>query len=345
MHVLVVGGAGYIGSHICKVLASNGLIPVVYDNLSQGHSWAVQWGPFIQGDLEDTELLDETFEEYRPKAVIHLASLTNVRDAIQQPARYYEHNLSGAVAILKAMVRAQVYDIVFSSTAAIYGIPQYLPIDEQHVKAPLNAYGKTKWAIEGMLEDFSTAHGIRFAALRYFNACGADLEGVIGEAHLPETHLVPVAIQAALGERSKLEVYGTDHATPDGTAVRDYVHVMDLAEGHLQALRYLMEKKRSLQVNLGTGAGYSVKQIIDAVEAFGQKVVPVEIVPKLAQDSSVLVADPSLARELLGWNPKYSDLETIISSAWNWQCVLRERKREATLKLKGLSCLSLDASI
>lgn len=345
MHILVTGGAGYIGSHVCKALKSAGFVPVVYDNLLKGHSWAVQWGPFVQGDLEDEERLDGAFEQYRPKAVIHLASLSNVREAIGQPAYYYEHNLGGALAVLKAMVRAEVSNIVFSSTAAIYGAPNYLPVDEKHPKAPLNAYGKTKWAIEGMLEDFSNAHGLHFAALRYFNACGADLEGMIGEAHKPETHLVPVTIQAALGERGALQVYGTDHPTPDGTAIRDYVHVIDLAEGHLQALRYLTENKSSLQVNLGTGVGYSVKQIIDAVEAFGQRVVPVEIVPRLAHDSSVLVADAGLARQLLGWDPKYSDLQTIISSAWNWQCILGERRRETLKRLKGLGSLSLDASI
>lgn len=332
MHVLVVGGAGYIGSHVCKAVASQGWIPVVYDNLSQGHSWAIQWGPFVQGDVEDQERLDGAFEQFCPQAVIHLASLINVRDAITEPARYYEHNVGGALAVLRAMVRAEVRDIVFSSTAAIYGRPHYTPIDEKHPKAPLNAYGKTKWTIEGMLEDFANAHEIRFAALRYFNACGADLDGVIGEAHRPETHLIPLAIQAALGEREKLQVYGADHTTLDGTAIRDYVHVMDLAKGHLQALCYLREKGRSIQVNLGTGVGYSVKQILVAVENFGGKAVPVEIVARLAHDSSILVADPRLAQELLGWDPRYSDLETIIASAWQWHA----KERASSLSLSRL---------
>jgi UDP-glucose-4-epimerase GalE len=342
--ILVVGGAGYIGSHVCKALHQAGFVPVVYDNLSQGHSWAVQWGPLVQADLEDEEALDRAFETFQPEAVVHLASLINVRDAIQNPALYYEHNLGGALALLKAMRRAEVLRIVFSSTAAIYGMPHYSPIDEKHPKAPLNAYGKTKWAIEGMLEDFSAAHGIQFVTLRYFNACGADLEGQIGEAHMPETHLIPLVIQAALGEREVLKIYGTDHATPDGTAVRDYVHVMDLAAAHVQALQFLQETQDCLQVNLGTGTGYSVQQIIEAVERFGNLAVPVEIVPRLAHDSSVLVADARLAQKTLGWQARYSDLETIISSAWRWNSIVKAPTRPVIEGLVAMAQQGKDKS-
>lgn len=319
MIILVVGGAGYIGSHVCKELQEAGFTPVVYDNLSTGHSWAVQYGPFIQGSIEDEVALLEAFENVKPKAVIHLASLINVRDSIVNPALYYEKNLMGALVLLKTMVKAGVLNIVFSSTAAIYGSPQSIPIDEQHPKAPLNAYGKTKWAIEGMLEDFSHAYGLRFAALRYFNACGADASGIIGEAHEPETHLIPLVIRAALGLKPTLQIYGDDYPTPDGTAIRDYVHVSDLANAHVKALQYLFEKGISLQANLGTGNGYSVKQIIHAVEQFGQKSVPIQILPRLSHDSPVLVADPSRARKVLSWHPQFSDLPTIISSAWKWE--------------------------
>ncbi len=318
MNILVVGGAGYIGSHVCQALAAEGFTPIVYDNLSTGHRWATQFGSLIEGDLEDEEALLKAFEQVQPKAVIHLASLINVRDSIVNPSLYYQKNLGGALTLLKVLVKTGVLDLVFSSTAAIYGAPQYVPIDEKHPKAPLNAYGKTKWAIEGMLEDFAHAHGLRFAALRYFNACGADPSGLIGEAHEPETHLIPLVIRTALGTRPRLKIYGTDYPTPDGTAVRDYVHVLDLADAHVKALRYLFAQRKSLQANLGTGAGYSVREIIDAVNRFAGKEVPVEEVPRLAHDSPILVADPSLAKSLLGWEPKHSDLQTILSTAWKW---------------------------
>jgi UDP-glucose-4-epimerase GalE len=327
MTVIVVGGAGYIGSHVCQKLAEAGYLPVVYDNLSTGHAWAVQFGPLVQGDLEDEWALLTMLDKYRPEAVIHMASLINVRDSIVSPGLYYEKNLFGTLTLLKAMVRVGIFDLVFSSTAAIYGAPRYTPIDEDHPKAPLNAYGKTKWAVEGMLEDFSHAHGLRFAALRYFNACGADPKGALGEAHEPETHLIPLVIRAALGLQERLAIYGDDYPTTDGTAIRDYVHVVDLADAHLKALSYLFENKRSLQVNLGTGAGYSVRQVIDAIERHSQKKVPVEIVPRLAHDSPVLVADPTLAKKTLHWRPRLSDLPTIIATAWAWHTSNKSEKK------------------
>lgn len=319
MHILVVGGAGYIGSHVCKVLATSGFVPVVFDNLSAGHSWAVRFGPFVRGDLQDQASLMDAFERYKPAAVIHLASLINVRDSIGNPAPFYENNLCSTLSLLKTMVKAGVMHIVFSSTAAIYGSPQYVPIDENHPKAPLNAYGRTKWAVEGMLEDFSHAHGLSFAALRYFNACGADPEGVIGEAHEPETHLIPLVIRTALGTKPVLQIYGDDYPTPDGTAIRDYVHVLDLADAHVKALRFLFEHRSCLQLNLGTGSGYSVKQIVDTVANYSQKKIPLQILPRLAHDSPVLVADARLAKKILNWEPRFSDLKTIVSTAWNWE--------------------------
>lgn len=326
MHILVVGGAGYIGSHVCQALAQSGYVPIVFDNFSTGHVWAVRFGPYLEANLEDETALLRAFERYQPKAVIHLASLINVRDSIANPALYYEKNLFGTLTLLKAMVQSNVQNLVFSSTAAIYGTPQRIPIDENHPKAPLNAYGKTKWAIEGMLEDFSNAYGLHFVALRYFNACGADPDGFIGEDHDPETHLIPLVIRTALSLRPILQVYGDDYPTPDGTAIRDYVHVLDLAEAHVQALRYLLENGSSLQVNLGTGAGYSVQQIIDAVTLFSQKEIPIAILPPLAHDSPILIADPSLAKKTLQWEPQHSSLSTIISTAWNWQQILCTKK-------------------
>lgn len=318
MAILVVGGAGYIGSHVCKALSESSYVPVTFDNLSTGHAESVQFGPFVHGDIQDETALLEALNHYQPKAVIHLASLINVRDSIVNPALYYEKNLLGTLSLLKAMVKANVFDFVFSSTAAIYGSPQYVPIDENHPKLPLNAYGKTKWAIEGMLEDFSRAYGINFVTLRYFNACGADPEGRIGEAHAPETHLIPLAIQTALGLKPLLQIYGNDYPTPDGTAIRDYVHVLDLASAHLQALYHLARHRTSLQVNLGTGTGYSVRQIIDTVVAHTGKSIQTQILPRLPHDSPLLIADPSLAHKTLNWKPLHSSLSNIISSAYTW---------------------------
>lgn len=322
MYILVIGGAGYIGSHICKALFLAGYIPVVYDDLSKGHRWALKWGHFIEGDLRDEEKLLAAFCAYPIQAVIHLAAFSNVRESIQNPLLYYENHWKGALSLVKVLLQRQIKALVFSSTAAVYGNPHYLPIDEKHPKEPLNAYGKTKWAIEGLFEDVSKAYPFSFAALRYFNACGADDEGEIGEVHDPETHLIPLVIQTALGVRKSLTIYGDDYPTFDGTAIRDYIHVCDLASAHIKALQYLLEKKRSVQLNLGTGKGYSVKEIIDEVERFGKVSIPKEIVPRLAQDSSALVADASLARHLLNWSPTHSDLQTIIATAWKWQAAL-----------------------
>jgi UDP-glucose-4-epimerase GalE len=316
--ILVVGGAGYIGSHISKALFEAGYFPIVYDNLSKGHSWALKWGAFFEGDIRDEARLESAFKTYEPLAVIHLASLIDLRESVSNPLSFYEVNLFGTQCLLKAMLSSKTRYIVFSSTAAIYGAPQGIPIAEDHPKCPMNAYGKTKWAAECMLEDFSKAYGLCFAALRYFNASGADESGEIGEAHDPETHLIPLAIQAAFGKREKLTIFGTDHPTPDGTAVRDYIHVSDLATAHVKALKFLMGHNRSFQANLGTGAGYSVQEIIDAVSQISGKRIPVELAPRRLEESSLLIADCSRAMRLLDWKPVKSDLTTIVSSAINW---------------------------
>lgn len=336
MTILVVGGAGFIGSHVCMALKESGLEPVVFDNLSTGHPWAVKFGKLIQGNIEDEEALTKVIEEVQPKAIIHLASLISVRDSINNPIIFYE-NLLGTLVLLKVMVKTNVKHIVFSSSAAVYGEPKYTPIDEKHPKEPMNAYGRTKLAIEGMLQDFSSAHGLSFAALRYFNACGADPRAQIGEAHLPETHLIPLAIRAAMGEEPILKIYGDTYATEDGTAVRDYVHVVDLANAHVKALEYLLEKNKNLQVNLGTGRGYSVKQIIDEVTKFSGKPIKTEILPRFQHDSPALVADCSLAKKLLQWEPRYSDLPTIISTAWNWHQVFSVKPLQKLEELREKS--------
>lgn len=317
-HILVTGGAGYIGSHVCKALREDGFTPVAFDNLSGGHAWAVQWGPLVEGDIHDPYALRAAFEKFSPLAVIHMASSINVRESLLNPALYYHNNFSGSLCLLQAMVSSGISYIVFSSTAAVYGNPHHLPMDERHPLAPLNAYGKSKLAVEGMIEDFSNAHGLRYAALRYFNACGADSEGKIGEAHDPETHLIPVAIRTALQQQPPLVVFGDDYPTPDGTAVRDYVHVSDLADAHVKAVEHLIDGGESLKLNLGTGEGFSVLQIIETIASYTGRSVPYEIKARLAHDSPALIADASRAQEILDWSPRHSDLGTIIATAWKW---------------------------
>lgn len=316
-NILVTGGAGYIGSHVCKALAQAGYTPITYDNLKGGYRWAVKWGPFIQNDILNTEALCSVFEQYSPLAVFHLASSINVRESLQDPGKYYHNNVCGTLSLLQAMVRCRISYLVFSSTASIFGNPHYVPMDENHPKAPLHAYGKSKYMVELMLEDFQKAHGLCSAALRYFNAAGADKEGEIGEAHVPETHLIPLVIQTALGQREALDIYGANYNTEDGTAVRDYIHVYDLALAHIKALEWLIANKKSLQVNLGTGQGYSIKQVIESVQQIsGKKVMSRISAP--SPDAACLVANPSKAFEILHWKPQHSSLEQIVESALGW---------------------------
>lgn len=318
MRVLVAGGAGYIGSHACKALARAGHEPIVYDNLVYGHRWAVRWGPFEHGDILDRNRLDQVFRQYEPEAIMHFAAYTYVGESVAQPGKYYNNNVSGSLALLQAARDHDVDSIVFSSTCAVYGLPDAVPISEHHPKRPINPYGTTKLMIETMLGDFESAHGMKYAALRYFNAAGADPEGEVGEAHDPETHLIPLVIDAAAGRRPHVSIFGTDYPTPDGTAIRDYVHVSDLAVAHVAALEYLSKERRSLSVNLGTGNGYSVREVISAVEQVSGHRVPVKEVDRRAGDPPVLVAAPGHGRSLLGWAPSRSDLHSIIQTAWKW---------------------------
>lgn len=316
--IIVIGGAGYIGSHVCKALKNHGFIPVVYDNMCQGHPWAIKWGPGVKGDLLNSGWLEHAFEEYQPAGVIHLAAFHNVRESARKPEKYYTNNFQGTLSILKVMKNTGVDCLVFSSSAAVYGSPRYTPIDEEHPKAPLSPYGRSKWFVEQMLLDFDLAQNVRSVSLRYFNAAGADLEGEIGEAHEPEAHLIPLSILAALGEKPPLTIFGDDHETPDGTPIRDYIHVTDLAEAHVLSLKWLFRNKASLALNLGSGKGYSVKEVVEMTEEVAGVPVPCKMGVRSLYDPPILVADPSRAIDLLGWEPCYSDLKTIIETAYRW---------------------------
>ena len=316
--VLVAGGAGYIGSHTCKALAAGGFLPVVYDNLSTGHRGFVRWGPLVEGDLLDTETLANAFAEHRPAVVLHFAACACVGESFEDPARYYSNNVIGALRLLDAARSAGNVPIVFSSTCAVYGEPATLPITEDTVLAPVNPYGRTKLAVEHALSDYDAAYCLRSARLRYFNAAGCDPEGEVWESHDPETHLIPRAILAAMGRLEELSLFGDDYPTPDGTAIRDYVHVCDLANAHVAAVRHLLGGGESVAVNLGTGHGCSVREIVDAVERVTGLDVPYRIVPRRHGDPAVLVADGSRAERLLGFSPVHSDIETIVRTAHAW---------------------------
>jgi UDP-arabinose 4-epimerase len=316
--ILIVGGAGYIGSQTAKVVAASGLEPVVLDNLVYGHEWAVKWGPLVRGDLADRALLGDVLQRHRVEAVIHFAAYAYVGESVTNPRKYYGNNVGGTLNLLDAMVDAGVRDIVFSSTCATYGEPRKVPIPEDHPQSPVNPYGETKLAVEKMLHWYSQAYGLRYAALRYFNAAGADPDGEVGEDHDPETHLIPLAVDAALGRRGGLEIYGTDYATPDGTAIRDYIHVVDLAEAHVRALARLREGAPSLRLNLGTGHGHSVRAVVAAVGKVAGRPVPFREVGRRAGDPPALVADNRLAGEVLGWKPRFAELEVIVEHAFRW---------------------------
>ncbi len=316
--ILVTGGAGYIGSHACKLLAEKNYLPIVFDNLSQGHREAVQWGPFVEGDLLDPHSLHAAFAFYQPKAVLHFAAKALVQESIEHPERYYRNNVIGSLHLLEACVKHGVKSFVFSSSCATYGIPSRLPLSEDSPQNPINPYGKSKLIIEKMLEDFEHAYGIKSISLRYFNAAGSDFSGKIGERHHPETHLIPRAILAALDQSSPISVFGVIFPTQDGSAVRDYIHVMDLAEAHVLALEYLETHSQSVAFNLGSGQGISVWQIIKEVELYAKRFLRIRIEKPREGDPPMLVADNRKAREILGWSPRYSDITTIIDTAWKW---------------------------
>ena len=316
--ILVTGGAGYVGAHACKALAARGYAPVVYDNLSLGHRAAVRWGPLEVGDLADRARLDAVIARYRPAAVMHFAAFSCVGESVADPGKYYRNNVAGTLSLLEAMRDHGVEALVFSSTAAIYGTPSAVPISEDAPKAPINPYGQSKSTAEAMIADFAAAHGLSSAVLRYFNAAGADPDGEIGECHQPETHLIPLALRAITGEASPLTVFGDDYATPDGTCIRDYVHVSDLAVAHVLALEQVLAGPVSMIMNLGIGHGFSVREVIAAVEQVTGRSVPRNLGDRRDGDPPILVAKVDKAFELLKWQPKHVSLEYIIQTAWTW---------------------------
>lgn len=313
--VLVTGGAGYIGSHTAKLLRSRGLEPVVYDNLATGNRSSVRWGPFVHGDVLDTVHLIRAIERFQPTAAIHFAASAYVGESVEDPSKYYRNNVVGMLSLLDAARQAKLDKVIFSSSCATYGVPALLPIAETTSQVPVNPYGRTKLIAEHMLADYAAAFGLRYVALRYFNACGADPEGELGEWHDPETHLIPRALLAAAGRIERLEVYGDDYDTADGTCVRDYIHVSDLARAHVLAYEHLARGGGNLTVNLGTGRGASIFEILETIDRVTGHRVPTSIHPRRAGDPPALYADPSLARSALGFSPQYSDLDTIVRTA------------------------------
>ena len=316
--VLVTGGAGYIGSHTCKLLAGAGHLPVAFDDLSNGHADAVRRGPLETGSIEDRRRLREVFARWRPEAVIHLAGLIEVGRSTEEPAAFYRANVAGSLALLEEMVSAGVRRIVFSSSAAVYGIPTVSPVPEDAPAAPVSPYGETKRAVEAMLDAFARAYGVRHAVLRYFNAAGADPEGELGERHDPETHLVPRLLRTALGLEPHIDIFGTDYPTPDGTAIRDYVHVSDVAAAHVAACDRLAGGGEPLTVNIGAGSGHSVRQVVEACRRITGRPIAERPVPPRAGDPPELVAATDRAARLLGWSPRLSDPDTIVATAWAW---------------------------
>ena len=315
--ILVVGGAGYVGSHTCLALSEAGYAPVVYDNLSNGHEEFVRWGPFERGDILDAERLDEVMARHRPAVIVHFAALIEVAQSTVDPLSHYRNNVAGTIGLLDAAKRAGIGAFVFSSTCATYGDPIRLPLEESHPQNPINPYGRSKLMVEEVLRDLDRVGDMRSVMLRYFNAAGAaDHEG-IGEWHEPETHAVPLLVETALGRRPAFKMFGTDYETRDGTCVRDYVHVLDLADAHVRAVRHLLDGGESAALNLGTGTGTTVRELIEAVGKVAGRPVPHEEAERRPGDAGVLVADNAAARELLGWAPE-RDLHDIVGSAWRW---------------------------
>ncbi|MFL6819800.1 MAG: UDP-glucose 4-epimerase GalE [Bradyrhizobium sp.] len=315
--VLVAGGAGYIGSHTCLDLFRNGFIPVVYDNLSNGHAEFVKWGPLEVGDIRDRGKLEEVLRKHKPVAIVHFAAAIEVGQSVKDPAAYYDNNVSGTIALLRAAQATGIDKLVFSSTCATYGIPVSTPMEESHPQLPINPYGRSKLMVEQILRDLDLYEGFRSFILRYFNAGGADPEGRIGEWHSPETHAIPIAIEAALGRRPYFEVLGTDYGTRDGTCVRDFVHVLDLASAHTRAVEHLLTNGESHVLNLGTGHGTTVKEMLETIQHVVGKQLKLKYGPRREGDSPVLVADSTSAKQTLGWSPRH-DLRSIVDSAWNW---------------------------
>jgi len=317
--VLVVGGAGYIGSHMVKLLAERGHAVVTLDDLSTGYRDAVVRGDFVKASIADRAGLDAVFRSRHFDAVMHFASFIQVGESVVEPAKYYANNLCNTLNLLDAMVQGGVKRFIFSSTAAIFGEPEAVLIAESHPQRPMNPYGRTKWMVEQALGDYDRAYGLKSVCLRYFNAAGADPGGELGERHEPETHLIPLVLQVASGRRREIAIYGDDYPTPDGTCVRDYIHIVDLCEAHLLALDALVMDERTRAYNLGNGTGFSVRQVIEAARRATGHPIPAKIQPRRAGDPARLVADSARAKAELGWKPRFDDLETIISHAWAWE--------------------------
>jgi UDP-glucose-4-epimerase GalE len=315
--VLVTGGAGYIGSHTCKALRRVGFEPIVYDNLSRGNQWAVKYGPLEVGHLDDSARLMAVLERYRPIAVMHFAALAYVGESINQPFLYYRNNVAGTIDLLQCLGSFGQLPVVFSSTCATYGVPTRLPVTEDHSQHPINPYGRSKLIVEHLLREAGQAHGLRSVSLRYFNAAGADPDGEIGEAHTPETHLIPLVLTAAR-KGTAVQIFGSDYETPDGTCIRDYVHVADIADAHVRALHYLTEGRPSCAVNLANEQGYSVLEVIAAAERVTAKAIKIEYAARRPGDPPVLVGSAARAAELLGWRPTRSDLTEQVRDAWQW---------------------------
>ncbi len=318
MRILVVGGAGYIGSHMCKYLVGNGYTPVVLDNLVYGHREAVRWGPFIEGSMENKVLLDKIFQEYEIAAVMHFAAFAYVGESATNPGKYYSNNVAATISLLEAMRDWHVSNFIFSSTCSTYGEPMEIPITEEHTQSPVNPYGRSKLMVEQILDDYQGAYGINSISLRYFNAAGADPDGEIGEDHDPETHLIPLVLQTALGKREKVSIFGDDYPTKDGTCVRDYIHINDLAQAHLLALEKLLNGTSGGKYNLGNGDGYSVKQVIDVARKVTGKNIPSEIAGRRLGDPAILIGSSEKAIRELGWKPQFGNIEEIIATAWEW---------------------------
>lgn len=316
-NILVTGGAGYIGAHTCLDLFKKGFTPVVYDNLSNGHAEFVKWGPLEVGDIRDRSRLDEVLAVHEPQAIIHFAAAIEVGESVRDPGGYFDNNVGGTITLLRAAQAAGVDKIVFSSTCATYGIPSTIPIDESHTQSPINPYGRSKLIVEQILKDLDRYQGFRSLILRYFNAAGADPEGRIGEWHSPETHAIPIALDAALGRRANFQVLGTDYDTRDGSCVRDFIHVLDLADAHTRAIEHLLNDGKSLALNLGTGHGTTVKELLETVRRVVGKDFEIKYGPRREGDSPALVADNVLASRTLGWSPRH-DLQSVIETAWNW---------------------------
>lgn len=319
MNILIVGGAGYIGSHMVKYLLRAGHRVIVAENFSTGFRAALVGGELVELDISDAAELNALFISYHIDAVMHFASYIQVGESVEKPSMYYANNLSATLVLLDAMMRAGVKRFIFSSTAAVYGNPKYSPIDEAHLKAPINPYGRSKLMVEQILEDYDRAYGLKSVCLRYFNAAGADPDGNLGERHEPETHLIPLILQAASGRRDAITVFGRDYDTPDGTCIRDFIHVTDLASAHSLALDYLMEGGESMAFNLGNGDGFSVQNVIDTARRVTGRDIIVQNAARRAGDPPRLVADSSRARRVLGWRPLYAELDSIVSHAWAWE--------------------------